>query len=320
MEYRPLGATGLTVSVLGYGASPLGGVYGPIDEADGISTVRTALGLGVNFIDVAPFYGATRAEALLGKALRNVDRASYILATKVGRYGEDAFDFSARRVTRSVDESLGRLGSGYIDLIQCHDVEHGDPRQLVDETIPALELLRDAGKVRFIGITGYPLDILAHIADHAPLDAVLSYCRYTLVDRELLRWVPRFDDRAIGVINASPLAMGLLSQGGAPPWHPAPAALRERAAQAAELCRRRGTDIAKVALQFAVAAPRVATTVVGSANAALMARNVKSISQPLDRALLDEVEAVLAPVLNSTWPTGRPTTRTSDGHDPRAIT
>jgi L-galactose dehydrogenase len=294
----------LTISVLGYGASPLGGVYGSIDEADGISTVRTALDLGINFIDVAPFYGATRAETLLGKALRGVDRTSYILATKVGRYGEDSFDFSARRVTRSVDESLSRLGSGYIDLIQCHDVEYGDPRQLVDETIPALAELRDAGKVRFIGITGYPLDILAQIADRAPLDTVLSYCRYTLLDRELLRWVPRFDDRAIGVINASPLAMGLLSEGGPPAWHPAPAALRERAAQAAELCRRRGTDIAKIALQFAVAPATFTTTVVGSANAAAIARNVNWISQPLDWTLLGEVEAVLAPVLNSTWQSG----------------
>src|SRR3954454_6599687 len=107
MLYRPLGRTGLEVSILSYGASPLGSVFRDVDEAEGIRTVHTALDLGINFIDVSPYYGLTRAETLLGKALRGIPRERYYLATKVGRYGEDSFDFSAGRVTRSVDESLG---------------------------------------------------------------------------------------------------------------------------------------------------------------------------------------------------------------------
>jgi len=312
MEYRTLGSTGLRVSALGYGASPLGGVFGAIDAAEGVRAVRTALDLGVNFIDVSPFYGATGAETVLGRALRGVDRSSYLLATKVGRYGEAEFDFSARRVVRSVDESLGRLGCEYVDLIQCHDVEFGDLRQVVEETVPALERLRETGKVRLVGVTGYPLEALAHVADRARVDTVLSYCRYTLLDRELLRWTPRFHRRGIGVINASPLAMGLLAGSGTPAWHPAPARLREHARRVARLCRRRGVDIARVALRFAAAPPEFATTVVGSASADEMTRNVRWALEPVDEDLLDEIEALVSPVLNASWPTGRP-----ENSDPR---
>src|SRR5437016_6055359 len=109
MEYRELGKTGIKVSRLGYGAAALGGVYGKLDEATGIRAVHAALDLGINLIDVAPYYGAKKAEAVLGKALRGVARDRYYLATKIGRYGLNDFDFSAKMVAASVDESLRRL-------------------------------------------------------------------------------------------------------------------------------------------------------------------------------------------------------------------
>src|SRR5579872_2891155 len=173
MQYRLLGETGLNVSVLSYGASPLGSVFRDIDEAEGIRTVHTALDLGINFIDVSPYYGLTRAETVLGRALASVPRDSYYLATKVGRYGADTFDFSAQRVTASVDESLTRLGIAYIDLIQCHDIEFGSLDQVVEETIRALWRLRKQGKVRFIGITGYPLKIFREVLSRTSVDTIL---------------------------------------------------------------------------------------------------------------------------------------------------
>jgi L-galactose dehydrogenase len=314
MEYRMLGATGLRVSTLGYGASPLGGVFGAIDEAEGIRTVRTALDLGVNLLDVSPYYGATVAETVLGRALRGVERSSYVLATKVGRYGYADFDFSARRVIRSVDESLARLGCEYVDLIQCHDIEFGDLDQIVEETIPALAGLRETGKVRFLGITGYPLGALAYVTDRVPVDTVLSYCRYTLLDRALTEWTPRFESRGVGVVNASPLAMGLLTDRGAPPWHPAPERLREHAARAARWCRQRGVDIARVALGFAMAAPRFSTTIVGTASVANLTRNVRWATEPVDGELLAGIEAIVEPVRDTAWPSGRP-----ENNDPRTI-
>ena len=306
MEYRSLGRTGLKVSVLGYGASPLGGVYGRVDVAEAISSVHAALDLGVNFIDVAPFYGATQAEAVLGQALHGVDRDRYVLATKVGRYGEGDFDFSAQRVVRSVDDSLVRLGTEHIDLIQCHDIEFADPRQVVLEAMPALERLRVAGKIRFIGVTGYPLEALAAVAGEVDLDTVLSYCRYTLLDRALLSWAPRFHARGTAGINASPFAMGLLAGTEAPGWHPAPAPLRDAARRVTVLCHRRGVEVAKVALQFAARPALFATTVVGSETVAKVSRNVDWLAQPVDEGLVADIETLVGPQLNTTWRTGPP--------------
>lgn len=308
MEYRVLGRTGLRVSVLGYGASPLGSVFRPIDEAEGIRAVHLALDLGINFIDVSPYYGRTRAETVLGKALATVPRERYFLATKVGRYGPDFpdFDFSAARVTRSVDESLARLGVEYVDLLQCHDIEFGCLDQIVTETLPALERLREQGKTRFVGITGLPLRIFPAVLDRAEVDTVLSYCHYCLNDTALADLLPYLHDKGVGVINASPLAMRLLTDTPAPDWHPAPPALRQRCAEAARLCRERGASIAELAVQFATANPGIATTLVGTASPENIARNVAALERPLDPELLSDVLAVLEPVHNLTWPSGRP--------------
>ncbi len=306
MLYRVLGDTGLEVSALSFGASSLGGVFREIDEHEGVRTVHLAVDLGINLIDVSPYYGLTRAEAVLGKALRGIPRDRYYLATKVGRYGDAEFDFSARRVTASVDESLSRLNLEHIDVIQCHDVEFGDLRQVVHETIPALRLLQEKGKVRFVGVTGFPLKIFRWVLDHTEVDTILSYCRYCLNDWSLDPLLPDLGERGVGVINASPLAMGLLSNRGAPAWHPAPAELRSSCARAAAFCRSRGSDIARIALQFSIANPQIATTLVGTASPANLARNVKWISEPPDPEILSGVLQILEPVHNLSWPSGRP--------------
>lgn len=306
MQYRPLGGTGLSVSVLSYGASPLGGVFGDVNEAEGMQTVHAALDLGINFIDVSPYYGLTKAETVLGRALAGVARDRYYLATKVGRYGENTFDFSAERVTRSVDESLQRLGVEYVDLIQCHDIEFGSLDQIVEETLPALETVRAAGKARFIGITGYPLNIFRHVLERASVDTILSYCRYSLNDTALEGLLPFLRERGVGIINASPLSMGLLTERGAPAWHPAPEELKSACAAAAAHCRARGTDIAQLAVQFAVSNPAIATTLVGTASRENIEKNVAWAGSPPDPELLAEVQAILQPVQNLAWPSGRP--------------
>src|SRR3954465_1310221 len=172
MQYRPLGRTGLNVSILSFGASPLGGVFGAVDEGQGIRAGGTAPDLGINFFDVSPYYGATRAETALGRALKGVPRDRYFLATKVGQYGEGEFDFSAARVARSLDESCARLGVDYIDLLQCHDIEFADLHQIANETLPALAKLRDAGRIGHIGITGLPLKIFRAVLDQIPAGLV----------------------------------------------------------------------------------------------------------------------------------------------------
>ena len=271
IQTRTLGKTGLEVSILSYGASPLGGVFGAIDENEGIATVHRALDLGINFIDVSPFYGETKAETVLGRALKTVPRDSYYLATKVGRYGETEFDFSAARVTRSVDESLKRLQVDTIDIIQCHDIEFVSLDQIVNETLPALRRVVETGKARFVGITGLPLHVFRDVLSRAEVDTVISYCRYALTDNSLLALVPMLQQKHVGVINAAPLVMGLLFDADPPSWHPAPLDVRAACARAARHCTAKGADIARLALQFAVANPAIATTLVGAAQPELIA-------------------------------------------------
>jgi len=313
MRYRPLGSTGLQVSALAFGASSLGGVFRSIHEGSGIAAVHTALDLGINLIDVSPYYGLTVAETVLGRALKGVARDSYLLATKVGRYGEAEFDFSAERVVASAHESMGRLGVDYLDVLQCHDIEFGDLDQIVVETLPALDGLRAAGLVRFIGVTCFPVPALVAVARRHRIDTVMSYCNYTIQNRNLEPWLADLHAEGIRVMNASPLGMGLLTNRGVPAWHPAPASVVAACAEAAALCTARGSDIAKLALQFAAHAS-VATTVVGSANAANMARNIAWIEEEIDVDLLRDVEAVFAPVRDIGWPVGRP-----ENADPAAV-
>lgn len=304
MEYRILGKTGLKVSALSFGGSSLGGVFHSIDEAEGIRTVRTAIDLGINFIDCSPFYGLTKAETVLGKALREIPREKYYLATKVGRYGQAEFDFSARRVTASVDESLRRLNVSYVDLIQCHDIEFGSLDQIINETLPALRELRAQGKVRFIGITGLPLRIFSYVLDRAEADTILSYCHYSLNDTALESLVPSLKERQVGTISASPLSMGLLTQRGTPAWHPAPDDVKVACSKAAAACARRGVDIAQLAIQFSLANPDIHTVLVGTASPENLKKNVQWAEASVDQALLDEVLAMLAPIHNKTWPSG----------------
>ncbi|TMP96921.1 MAG: aldo/keto reductase, partial [Verrucomicrobia bacterium] len=190
MQYRELGKTGLKLSVVSYGAASLGNEYGNLDEAQGIRSLHVALDGGVNFIDTSPYYGRTLSERVLGKAFKEIPRDRYFIGTKCGRYDVDQFDFSAARVTRSVDESLQRMGLDYLDIIQCHDIEFGDLDQVVNESLPALRRLQKQGKVRFVGVTGFPLKIFRYVLDRTELDCTLSYCHYALNNTSMLGLIP----------------------------------------------------------------------------------------------------------------------------------
>jgi aryl-alcohol dehydrogenase-like predicted oxidoreductase len=306
MKYRQLGRTGLQVSALSFGASSLGGVFRDIDEGEGIRAVHTALDEGINFIDVAPYYGETLAETVLGRALRGIPRDRYHLATKVGRYGAREFDFSPSRVIASVDESLARLGIDHIDLIQVHDIEFGSLEIIVEETLPALRELQRSGKVGLVGITGLPVGAFCRVARRAEVDTVLSYSRYCLNDTSLLGVLPELEERGVGVLTASPLSMGLLSHRGPPDWHPAPIELKEACARAAEHCSRRGADISKLAVQFSTSQERLASCIVGSADPENIRRNCRWIEEPLDEELLAEVRAIFESVKDLCWYEGLP--------------
>lgn len=306
MEQRLLGQTGLKLPVLSFGASSLGQEFRSVDLNDALRSVRTALDLGMNFIDTSPFYGRGLSECLLGFALRGVPRDSYLLGTKLGRYARDHFDFSARRVVESVDISLQRMGVDHLDVLLCHDIEFVDLRQIVEETLPAVRKLQQQGKVKLVGISGYPMHIFRTILAQADLDVVLSYNHYTLQNTMLADLVPLLRAKGVGIINAAPFSARLLTRAELPPWHKATPRVRDLCRQAAEHCERQGVDIAQLALQFSIAHPELTTCVVGSANPENVKQWAHWASQPLDLALVAQVRQILAPIHNWFYLEGRP--------------
>lgn len=308
MVYNEIGKTGMRVSNLGFGASSLGGVFHSIREEEGIQAVFTAVENGINFIDVSPYYGHLKAETVLGKALKDIPRDKYYLSTKVGRYGKDGvntWDYSAKRATESVYESMERLHVDYIDLINVHDVEFADLQQVVDETLPALVELRKKGIVRHVGITDLQPENLHWVIEHSPegtVESILNFCHYSLNDDMLLDYLDFFEEKGIGVINASPFSMGLLSQRGTPDWHPAPAPLKEACAKAATYCQEKGYPIEKLAIQFSTSLnPRIATTLFSSANPQNVLKNIDYVNQPMDEQLVKEVRAIIGDQMRVRW-------------------
>ncbi|EPS64828.1 l-galactose dehydrogenase, partial [Genlisea aurea] len=312
LERRPLGNTGLNVSCLGFGASPLGNVFGQVSESDAIDAVRRAFSLGINFFDTSPYYGGTLSEKMLGKGLKalGVPRSEYIVSTKCGRYKE-GFDFSAERVTKSIDESLQRLQLDYVDILHCHDIEFGSLDQIVAETIPALIELKHAGKAKFIGLTGLPLGIFPYVVDRlqpGTVDVILSYCHYSINDTTLADLIPYLKTKGVGIISASPLAMGLLTETGPPEWHPAPPTLKAACRAAAARCVEKKKNISKLAIQYSLSNEDISTIVVGMKSAKQVEENVEAAVEEEEEessvAIIAEIEEILKPVKNLTWPSG----------------
>ena len=308
MKYREFGKTGLKLSVIGFGAATLGHQFRKIDEAEGKRAVTEAIDRGINLFDTSPYYGLTRSETVLGEALKG-RRQEVILSTKLGRYDFADFDFSAARVRTSIEESLGRLQTDYVDLLIAHDVEFGDLRRVAEETIPAMEELKRQGKCRFIGFSGYPLKALTQVLEmvKGEIDFVLSYCHYCLYNTALVETLgPQARTQGLGLINASPLAMGLLTQDAPADWHPAPQELKEAARQAAELCRKRGAELSFIGLQFAMSNDLVSTTLSGIESREQLEKNLATLAAPMDTELLKEIQKIFEPVRNLSWPSGPP--------------
>lgn len=307
MEYREIGKTGMKVSALSFGASSLGGVFHNINETKGIEAVYTALDNGINFIDVSPYYGHYKAETVLGKALKNVSRDRFYLSTKVGRYGKDGintWDYSAKRAKDSVYESMERLNIDYIDLINVHDIEFADLHQVVDETLPALVELKEEGVVKHVGITDLQLENLQWVIDHIPagtVESILNFCHFCLNDDKLVDYLDYFESRKIGIINASPFGMGLLSSRGVPDWHPAPKALVQACKEAADYCEQQNYPIEKLAIQFSISNPRISTTLFSSASPENVLKNIRNVEEKMDEHLVYEVQRIIGDQQRISW-------------------
>jgi L-galactose dehydrogenase len=306
MRYNPLGRTGLDVSVISLGGVAFGDMYGTLGPGVADRCVRKAIDLGINLVDTSPYYGQTRSESVLGEVLSAGLRDKIILCSKAGRNTLTEFDFSPAAMERSVDASLGRLGTDRLDILIAHDIEFAtDFEAVFTDTAAVLHKLKRAGKCRFIGMSGLPLGILSTAIERCDLDVVISYAHCTLQnDRLLTELLPTAEKHGVGVMNASPLCMGLLSDAGPPDWHPAPEAVKAAARNALEICKQRGVSLATIAMQFGLMERKISTTISGAATASEIEANVRAMETTMNSELLRDVWAAFEPVRNMTWPSG----------------
>ena len=284
MKYNLLGRTGLNVSRLSFGASSLGAVFHPVDESQAMAAVHSALGCGINYFDVAPAYGGTLAETVLGKALRGVARSRYFLSTKVGKYtqpggyGTDRLDYSRARILASLDESAKRIGVDYFDIVHIHDIEYQNRQHTewaLTEGYETLQELKRDGRIGNVSFGVYPIDLWKRIFESFDIDVALVHNHYCLNDTQLLSLLALGKQKGIGIVNGSPFASGLLTDRGPAEWHPASAEDRAVFRAASQFCLDQGTTISRLALQFSSQNPEIPTTLFSSADPERVLRNVE---------------------------------------------
>jgi L-galactose dehydrogenase len=309
MQTRLLGRTGLKISELSFGGAAVGQQYGNVTDHEVADTLNCAAEAGINFIDTSAFYGQGRSEEIFGSLLTPELRSHFLIGTKAGRWDRDRFDFSAKGMRDCFEGSLRRLKTDQVDVLLAHDIEFAeDLEQVFTETAHVLHDLKREGKCRFIGMSGLPLSILTQAVERCNLDVVVSYCHYTLFDQTLRTdFLPLCERLGVGVLNASPLSMGLLTPGGPPPWHPADEEIKSFCKAAAEYCRMNGADISEHGMQYCLSEPRIASTITGTARRSELERNLKAIGQRPDPVLLKAIQALFAPIQNRSWPSGRVT-------------
>lgn len=307
MQTRILGRTGLNVSIMGQGGAAFGQQFGSVTAAQAADCVHAAVDAGVNLVDTAAYYGRGLAEDLLGQALQGGWRDKVYICTKACRLGDAEFDFTPEGTRKSFEASLKRLRTDHVDILLAHDIEFADDYEYVfTETAAVLHQLKKEGKTRFIGMSCYPLPLLKQAIERCNLDVVISYAHCNLWNTRLLTdLLPTAQKHGVGVINASPLAMGLLTNQGPQPWFPGPPEIKAACAKAAELCRGRGADISFLGMQFCFAQKDIPCTLTGTAKKSELEVNLRAMNEPMDRQLLADVMKVLDPVRNWTWKSGK---------------
>ncbi|CAD6199449.1 unnamed protein product [Caenorhabditis auriculariae] len=270
MTYRRVPGTDMYLSKISFGAAPIGGMFGNVEDSI-TQIVETAIRQGINYIDTGYWYSQSRSESILGKALSKIPRRSYYISTKVGRFELDyarTFDFRADRILQSLTSSLKRLQLTYVDIcyVQIHDADFQPNESIVlYETLQALQMAKCSGKIRHIGITGYPLNKLASIiaCSTVKIDIVMTYCHGTLNNNSLGQFTSWFQARNVAVVNSGALCWGLLTEKGPPPWHPANDLIREACLAATTYCSSKNISIAKLALENAINFPGCISCLVG---------------------------------------------------------
>jgi L-galactose dehydrogenase len=306
MDLNPLGSTGLLVSSVAYGTAPLGQLFGRVDEAVGLRSVHQAFDLGITFFDTSPYYGD--AEERLGRALQG-RRDSVVLGTKAGRDGVTDFDFSPQHLRGSVEKSLRLLQTDYVDILQLHDVDFVPLGPVLEDSYAELVALKDAGKCRAIGMTGYSLATSLRVLTETDVDVLLNFCHGTLLDNSIADVLgPVADERGVGLINAAAVALGLLTSRGKTASAASHLGTERTVASAKRMiaiCETANVDVAFVANQYAIQRSGCPTTVIGTTNEEHLRSAVEAASAPIDDEIVSALLLERPDIALEQWSIGR---------------
>lgn len=295
---RPIGATDLFVSTLGFGGAPIGGLLRPVAQSAAVEALRRGLDAGIGYVDTAPHYGFGRSERMVGDVLRGRD---CVLSTKVGRLLKPGahprpqdlgwraplpfhpvFDYSHDGILRSVDDSLQRLGLDRVDMLFVHDIgemTHGREENarhfaaLQGGGYRALDALRADGTVQAIGLGVNEAEVCRAAMEIGDWDAFLLAGRYTLLEQAPLDdLLPACQAAKLSVIIGGPFNSGVLVGGDTWNYAAAPAEVTTRVAELQRVADEHGVPLPAAALQFPLAHPAVASVIPGVRDAGELAQ------------------------------------------------
>ncbi len=293
LPLRRLGRTELEVTCLGMGGAGLG--RGDVTDDEAIEAVHRAIDLGINYLDTAPLYG--ESERRVGLALADGWREKIYLATKIGTHPAWRGDFSGAGTRRSVENSMRLLGTDYLDVCLVHDPDSMDPVVAKGGAFDELQRMREEGLIKFIGLGVRQHEFHKIAIETGIVDVILTYLDYTLLSQTANEWLlPLAAENDIGIINGSPIAMGLLSG-----VEPDVSAERrhldtsdaERAHRLWQWAADNSLSLLNLAIQFCFRQSRIAMSLTGSKNAMEVEQNFAAGTTPVLDEVWEKLQALL---------------------------
>ncbi|MBR1221959.1 aldo/keto reductase [Bradyrhizobium sp. U87765 SZCCT0131] len=323
LPVRRLGRSRLNVSTIGFGAAPIGDLYGHLDDATAIAAVNSAFDAGMTLFDMAPLYGHGLAEHRCGTALRRHPRDAFVVSTKVGRWMDPTrssgarsgyigglphaavIDYSYDGTLRAFEQSLLRTGLPRIDILLIHDVDvwtHGKDAierrfgEAMDGAYRALERLRAEKAIAAIGVGVNEAEMCERFAHAGDFDVMLLAGRYSLLEQPALHtFLPTAARKDIGVMLGGVFNSGILATGARPGAHynytEAPPAIMARVARIEAVCDAHNVKLADAALQFPLAHPAIASVVLGATSPQEVERNVAALTRPIPATLWRDLKS-----------------------------
>ena len=299
-----------SVSNIAYGCATLANIYKPLNIDDCKQLITYTFKKGINYFDVAPFYGGELAERNLGYSIKDIPRSELFIATKIGRYTDDNsnsgaggyFDFSPSKIEQSIKKSIDNMNIKYIDLLQCHDIENVS-RQTVLDALPLLEHYKTTGIINGIGINSYPIQPLLDIVESTPIkiNSVGTYAHNTLINNTILDYIEYFTKKNISIINSSPLAMGLLTQKGPPIWHPASNLMKTTVNNLNNYCLSKNLNIENLSMIYSLSNKDILTTISGGNSITEIKNNLNCLNKTIDDLIMKDITEIVYPIKNKLW-------------------